>query len=122
MDAEKNDPTTQHEEVDKDDHLGHLVTQADHETSKWQAIKENPICFLWCLYAVWTILLVTFENQAAGNVLGIPRFRQDFGNLYNGQWVIPGVRTLSTRALCSVKLTSNRIGSRHSAVRRSQRK
>lgn len=92
-DPEKNqthDSTTQHEALDKDEHLGHLVTQEDHETSKWQAIKQNPTCFLWCLYAVWTVLLVTFENQAAGNVLGIPRFRQDFGHLHEGNYVIPG--------------------------------
>ena len=93
VDEEKNTArhsTTQHEELVKDEHLGHLVTHEDHETSKWQAIKQNPICFFWCLYAVWTILLVTFENQAAGNVLGIPRFRQDFGHLHEGDYVIPG--------------------------------
>jgi MFS transporter, SP family, general alpha glucoside:H+ symporter len=31
---------------------------------------------------------VSFENQASGTVLGIPEFRKDFGEYYDGQYVI----------------------------------
>lgn len=44
---------------------------------------------LWCLYAVWCVLLVSFENQASGNILGIPRFREDFGTAFEGGYVLP---------------------------------
>ncbi|KAK9352113.1 general substrate transporter [Lipomyces doorenjongii] len=58
--------------------LGHLANQEDHELSKWQAIRQHSLAFAWCLFAIWTILLVSFENQALGNILGIPEFRKDF--------------------------------------------
>jgi hypothetical protein len=68
--------------------LASLADREDHQASKWQAIRRNPWAFLWCLYAVWTVLLVSFENQASGNILGIPQFRKDFGTLYNGDYVL----------------------------------
>lgn len=70
------------------EHLGHLANAEDHDVSKLQAIRRNPWAFAWCLYAVWTVLLVSFEGQAAGNILGIPEFRKDFGFFYNGNWVL----------------------------------
>lgn len=72
----------------KEEQLAHLANQEDHETSKLQAIKKNPKAFAWCLFAVWTVLLVSFENQASGNILGIPEFRKDFGSLYEGNYVL----------------------------------
>ncbi|KAF4123885.1 Sugar (and other) transporter [Geosmithia morbida] len=66
-----------------------LLDQADHSTTKWQAIKANPKAFCWCLYAVWTVLLVSFENQASGIVISIPRFRKDFGDAFEGDYVVP---------------------------------
>lgn len=88
MDAEKqHDPATHHELVDSEG-LGHLVNQEDHETNKWNAIKRNPYAFGWCIFAVWTVLLVSFENQASGNILGIPEFRKDFGTLFEGNYVL----------------------------------
>jgi SP family general alpha glucoside:H+ symporter-like MFS transporter len=89
MDPEKtSDVTTHEEEHARNEQLGHLANAEDHETSKWQAIRRNPWAFAWCMYAVWTILLVSFENQASGNILGIPEFRKDFGSFYDGNWVL----------------------------------
>lgn len=68
--------------------LAHLANREDHETGKWSAIQQNPRAFAWCLYAVWTVLLVSFENQASGTVVGIPEFRKDFGFYYNGGYVL----------------------------------
>ncbi|KAK5199007.1 hypothetical protein LTR92_001478 [Exophiala xenobiotica] len=87
MDAEKGIHDA-HEERLADDQLGHLANQEDHQLSKIQAIKQNPRAFLWCLYAVWTVLLVSYENQASGNILGIPQFRKDFGSFYGGNYVL----------------------------------
>ena len=87
MDAEKSAHLA-HEEHIREEALGHLANQEDHETGKLQAIKRNPWAFAWCLYAVWTVLLVSFENQASGNILGIPEFRKDFGAYYNGNYVL----------------------------------
>lgn len=87
MDPEKQAKTT-HGEDTSNEQLAHLANQEDHETSKLRAIRKNPWAFAWCLYAVWTVLLVSFENQASGNILGIPEFRKDFGSFYKGNYVL----------------------------------
>ncbi|KAI6379171.1 hypothetical protein MCOR25_002047 [Pyricularia grisea] len=69
--------------------LAGLANQQEHDLGKWASLKKYPISCLWCAYAVWLVLLVSFENQAAGNILGIPRFREDFGAPFNGDFVIP---------------------------------
>ncbi|CAG7982801.1 unnamed protein product [Penicillium salamii] len=75
------------EKID-DQQLSHIANQDDHELSKWQSVKKYPWIFAWCIYAVWCVLLVSFENQASGNVTGIPQFREDFGHFYEGSWVL----------------------------------
>ena len=87
MDAEKTIHNA-HEERLAEDQLGHLANHEDHQLSKLQAIKQNPWAFGWCLYAVWTVLLVSYENQASGNILAIPEFRKDFGSAYDGSYVL----------------------------------
>jgi len=89
MDTEKTTHSfSQHEEGFHTADLAHLATQEDHEESKWQSIRNNPWAFAWCMFAVWVTLLVSYENQAAGTVLGIPQFRKDFGHYYEGNYVI----------------------------------
>lgn len=62
--------------------LGHLANQEDHEVGKLASVKKYPWAVFWSVYAVWVVLLVSFENQAAGSVIGIPEFRKDFGHAY----------------------------------------
>lgn len=74
--------------IETNTELAHLANQEDHQAGKIQSIKNNPKAFAWCMYAVWTVLLVSFENQASGNILGIPEFRKDFGFYYKGDYVL----------------------------------
>jgi hypothetical protein len=60
-------------------HLGHLANQEDHEVGKLASFRKYPWACAWSIYMVWVVLLVSFENQAAGNVISIPEFRKDFG-------------------------------------------
>ncbi|KAL4882065.1 general substrate transporter [Aspergillus karnatakaensis] len=60
----------------------------EKELSIIETVRQQPKQILWCLFAVWTCLLVSFENQAAGMVLAIPRFREDFGREYAGDYVL----------------------------------
>jgi len=76
----------EHEQVTEQ--LGLIANEEDHNQSRIQAIKQNPWPFAWCMFAVWTTLLVSYENQASGNVLGIPQFRKDFGYEYEGGYVL----------------------------------
>lgn len=55
---------------------GNIANQHEHELGPLQAIRENPWVMLWCIYAIWMLILNSFENQAGGAVLGIPEFRK----------------------------------------------
>lgn len=91
MDPEKNIAIS-HEDLSigtDTDAFAHLTSQEDHQQTKLQAIKQNPWASAWCMFAVWLTLLVSFENQASGIVIGIPQFRKDFGYLADGTYVLP---------------------------------
>lgn len=62
--------------------LGHQANIEDHAVGKLASFRKYPWACAWCFYAVWCVLLVSFENQAAGSVIGIPEFRKDFGHEY----------------------------------------
>ncbi|KAJ3536365.1 hypothetical protein NM208_g6753 [Fusarium decemcellulare] len=90
MTTTKEQPADDHVEATAvvDDHLARLGNQQEHEMSKLESLKRYPKACAWILFAVWYVLLVSFENQASGNILGIPRFREDFGYFHNGQYVL----------------------------------
>ncbi|KAH8676473.1 general substrate transporter [Tricladium varicosporioides] len=67
----------------------HIANQDDHDTTAIQAARRNPKAVLWCTYAIWLLVLNSFENQAAGSALGIPQFRKDFGYAFGGDYVLP---------------------------------
>jgi SP family general alpha glucoside:H+ symporter-like MFS transporter len=67
---------------------GHAAQQADHNMSKWDAIQDNPINFLWCIYGIWALIVIGFDNQAGGIVISIPEFRKDYGKAFGGEYVI----------------------------------
>jgi hypothetical protein len=69
-------------------HVGHAAQQADHGLSKWGAIKQNPVNFLWCVYGIWALIVIGFDNQAGGLVISIPEFRKDYGKAFGGGYVI----------------------------------
>ncbi|KAL5591069.1 hypothetical protein FOBRF1_014626 [Fusarium oxysporum] len=78
-----------HESAAIDDHLARLGNQDEHELGKLESLRRYPKACAWFIFAVWYVLLVSFENQASGNVLGIPRFREDFGYLQDdGTYVL----------------------------------
>jgi SP family general alpha glucoside:H+ symporter-like MFS transporter len=66
-------------------HLGHLANQEDHEVGKLASFRKYPWACAWSIYMVWVVLLVSFENQAAGNIIGIPQFRKDFGHAFTAE-------------------------------------
>ncbi|KAK3938175.1 general substrate transporter [Diplogelasinospora grovesii] len=89
MDPEKIDFRDADHIEESEKQLGHLGNQEDHELSKLESFKQFPRACFWCIYAVWCVLLVSFENQASGNILGIPEFRKDFGSYYQNNYVLP---------------------------------
>ncbi|TEA12420.1 Maltose permease MAL31 [Colletotrichum sidae] len=88
LDAEKVDSHAKHVELDNDARLAHATDQEDHETGILESFTRYPWACAWCVYACWTIILLSFDVQAAGSVVGIPEFRKDFGYEYNGEYVL----------------------------------
>ena len=89
MEAEKNlKVISQHVEAADNFESAHLTNEHDHQETKWLALRRNPWASGWCIFAVWTVLLVSYENNASGSVLGIPAFRKDFGTFFDGNYVI----------------------------------
>ena len=56
-----------------------------------QTMRQQSRETLWCLYAIFILVLGGFDNQAGGAVLSIPEFRKDFGSPYEGNYVLPAV-------------------------------
>jgi MFS transporter, SP family, general alpha glucoside:H+ symporter len=69
-----------------DEELNDIANSEEHELGFFATIRKRPKLFAWCLWAVFTCLNVSFENQAAGIVLSIPEFRKDFGHYYEGDY------------------------------------
>ncbi|KAF4982704.1 hypothetical protein FZEAL_1731 [Fusarium zealandicum] len=87
MEANLEKAGAEHIDGDNND-LAHLANQEEHEIGKFASMKKYPLACLWSLYAVWCILLVSFENQASGNIIGIPEFRKDFGYAFGDGYVL----------------------------------
>lgn len=89
MDPDKKGSAEDHvESAVIDDNLARLGNQEEHDRGKLESLRRYPKACAWALFAVWYVLLVSFENQASGNILGIPRFREDFGYLLDGKYVL----------------------------------
>ncbi|KAK7427645.1 hypothetical protein QQZ08_005920 [Neonectria magnoliae] len=82
-------PGTEQVEATRDAQLAHLSDQEDHDTGIWKSFVKYPWACVWCVYACWCIILVSFDVQAAGSVVGVPQFRKDFGFEFENSFVIP---------------------------------
>lgn len=68
--------------------VGHLADQEDHDTGIIESFREYRSSCIWCIYALWTVILISFDLQAAGAVVGIPQFRKDFRYAYSDDYVL----------------------------------
>jgi MFS transporter, SP family, general alpha glucoside:H+ symporter len=72
-------------------HNDDLSYSEDAPLTKWATVKRNPRAVMWCIFAVWVIVLTSFESLASSVVLGIPEFRKDFGHLYDNNYVLDAI-------------------------------
>lgn len=49
-----------------------------------ESVRQYPWACAWCIFSIWCMVLVGFDAQAAGAVVGIPEFRKDSGTLMKG--------------------------------------
>lgn len=72
-----------------DNTLGHAKDQEEHDNGIWKSIRTYPWACVWCVYALWCIVCLSFDVQAANAIVGIPQFRKDFGYEYApGEYVL----------------------------------
>lgn len=79
----------EHVDLSNDQMAGHLADQEDHETGVMESFRKYPWACIWCIYALWSVILISFDSQAAAAVVGIPQFRKDFGYAYGDDYVLP---------------------------------
>ena len=56
--------------------------------SIFAAIKEAPFAMAACVYMLFTCIMWGYDGMAGAIVLSIPRWRQDYGYLWEGQYVV----------------------------------
>jgi hypothetical protein len=52
------------------------------------SIRRYRWSLVWCVYLLWCVLANNYGKTAGQSVLGIPQFRKDFGEPYDGNYVL----------------------------------
>ncbi len=60
----------------------------EHHDTILATVRRRPKALLWCGCAIWILVVSAYTNTAGNSILGIPRFRQDFGHLVDGDYVL----------------------------------
>lgn len=50
--------------VENIDQAGRIANQDERDVGALKAIRLYPWALAWCVYAIWMIILNSFENQA----------------------------------------------------------
>lgn len=66
----------------------HLADREAHEETISQALRNHPWNLVWIGYGIWIIVCCSFDSNAGNTVLGIPKFREDYGYAYAGDFVL----------------------------------
>jgi MFS family permease len=53
-----------------------------------QTIRQNRVALGWCSYMIFTCIMYGYDGLASGIVISIPKFRMDYGYLWEGQYVV----------------------------------
>ncbi|EGV64550.1 hypothetical protein PSN45_004864 [Yamadazyma tenuis] len=89
-------------------HHNALVTEVmDKQITKWEAMKRHPYACFCILTMVWVLISTSFESQAGGTVISIGVFREDFGHLVDGSYVL---RSTDQSILSGVPLATQIVG------------
>ncbi|KAH7112489.1 general substrate transporter [Dendryphion nanum] len=62
--------------------------KVDEKLTAFQSIKAFPVATAWCCYMLFICIMWGYDGLAGAIVLSIPRFRQDYGYPYNGDYVV----------------------------------
>ena len=62
--------------------------QEKNQETVLATIRRRPKAVFWSCCAIWILVVSAYTNTAGNSILGIPRFRQDFGHLVDGDFVL----------------------------------
>lgn len=100
---------------------GHNHVKVDEKIPILQVIRENWIGLGWCCYMIFTCIMYGYDGLASSIPLAIPKFRQDYGYLWEGEYVVSAAWQLGFTAIAlfgvvfggiATGLLQNRIGQR----------
>ena len=79
---------TEHAHAGEEAFNAHLLDAKAHDETISESLRRHPWAILWVVYGVCIIACCSFDNNAGGTVLGIPKFRADFGYFFEGDYVL----------------------------------
>ena len=68
------------------------TTSVNNDSNAKSAVRsagKHTCAVLWCVYALWCMMANNYGKTTGSSVLGIPEFRKDFGQAFNGNYVLP---------------------------------
>src|SRR5690348_3830353 len=69
--------------------IGHVKNQEQREETIREALTRHPKTIIWLIFAIFVLVISSFDNQAGSIVVGIPEFRKDSGYAFEGNYVLP---------------------------------
>lgn len=63
-------------------------TRFEHELGFWKAVGMYRPAILWSIFANLAVILCGFDGALIGSLVGLPRFRENYGQLVDGEWVV----------------------------------
>lgn len=65
--------------------------QFEHSLTFWEACKLYPSAIGWSAFVSIGVIMLAFDPQLLGNLYAMPRFKLDFGYLYEGEVIFPAL-------------------------------
>jgi hypothetical protein len=88
--AEKMSSDPQVDLIETQSHIekSHEHIKQDEKVSWVASVRQSPAAVGWCCYMLFTCIMWGYDGLAGAIVLSTPRWRQDYGYLYEGQYVV----------------------------------
>ncbi|PGH23704.1 hypothetical protein AJ80_02310 [Polytolypa hystricis UAMH7299] len=84
-DVEVQKPEAAYDEISPE---AQVATVAEHNLDVRTALKLYPKAVGWSLFFSLGVIMTGFDPQVMGNLYGVPKFKEDFGYVFEGEWNI----------------------------------
>jgi MFS transporter, SP family, general alpha glucoside:H+ symporter len=65
-----------------------IAAQNEHTLTFFQAVKLYRQAVIWCLFFCVGQMMTAYDPQVLGNLFAMPAFHNEFGYLYEGEYII----------------------------------